>query len=159
GAAKVAPAASAAADKPTELPIKDPLADALEEIRTEKAKPGSDDSAASETQTVDPLADVMADIRAKGTQATLPEAPALTLPFGGDKWGRDVLKKTIKGSETSIFVGIASAVVAVFLGTIFGAVAGYYGRWLDDCFNWFYSVFNSIPYLLLILAIAAVLQQ
>ena len=35
------------------------------------------------------------------------EARAATLPFGGDKWGRDVLKKTIKGSETSIFVGLA----------------------------------------------------
>jgi peptide/nickel transport system permease protein len=151
--------AAAAADKPTELPIKDPLADALAEIRGEKAKPAGADAAAGESQTVDPLADVMADIRAKGTQAAVAEARAPTLPFGGDKWGRDVLRKTIKGSETSIFVGIASAIVAVFLGTVFGAVAGYYGRWLDDCFNWFYSVFNSIPYLLLILAIAAVLQQ
>jgi peptide/nickel transport system permease protein len=82
-----------------------------------------------------------------------------TLPFGGDKWGRDVLKKTIKGSETSIFVGLASAALATFLGTLFGAIAGYYGKWVDDFFNWFYSVFSSIPYLLLILAVAAVLQQ
>jgi peptide/nickel transport system permease protein len=156
-----APAAPAttAADKPTELPIKDPLADALADIRGEKGKPAGTDAAAGESQTVDPLADVMADIRARGTQAAVVEARAPTLPFGGDKWGRDVLKKTIKGSETSIFVGIASAIVAVFLGTVFGALAGYYGRWLDDGFNWFYSVFNSIPYLLLILAIAAVLQQ
>ena len=49
--------------------------------------------------------------------------------------------------------------MATFLGTLFGAIAGYYGRWLDDIFNWFYSVFTSIPYLLLILAVAAVLQQ
>ena len=51
------------------------------------------------------------------------------------------------------------ALVATFLGTLFGAVAGYYGSWVDDVFNWFYSVFSSIPYLLLILAVAAVLQQ
>ena len=70
-----------------------------------------------------------------------------------------MLKKTIKGSETSIFVGLAAAAVAVFIGTIFGAVAGYYGKWVDDFFNWFYSIFSSIPYLLLILAVAAVLQQ
>ena len=70
-----------------------------------------------------------------------------------------MLKKTIKGSETSIFVGLAAAVVATFLGTLFGALAGYYGSWVDDFFNWFYSVFSSIPYLLLILAVAAVLQQ
>ena len=42
---------------------------------------------------------------------------------------------------------------------MFGALAGYYGSWVDDFFNWFYSIFTSIPYLLLILAIAAVLQQ
>jgi peptide/nickel transport system permease protein len=103
----------------------------------------------------------MADIRAgKGVTAQAKaEERRATLPLGGDKWGRDVLKKTIKGSETSIFVGIASAALATFLGTVFGAVAGYYGRWVDDFFNWFYSVFSSIPYLLLILAVAAVLQQ
>jgi peptide/nickel transport system permease protein len=84
----------------------------------------------------------MADIRAgKGAAPEVkPEERKATLPFGADKWGRDVLKKTIKGSETSIFVGLASAALATFLGTVF-------------------SVFSSIPYLLLILAVAAVLQQ
>ena len=144
-------------DKPTELPIQDPLADALAAIRGEK-KPEAE-AAGSESQTVDPLADVMADIRAKGTQVAVAEARLPTLPFGGDKWGRDVLKKTVKGSETSIVVGLAAAFVATLLGTVFGAIAGYYGRWLDDFFNWFYSVFTAIPYLLLILAVAAVLQQ
>ena len=83
-----------------------------------------------------------------------------TLPFGGDKWGRDVLKKTIKGSETSIFVGLAvGARSRRSSARCFGALAGYYGEWVDDFLNWFYSVFSSIPYLLLILAVAAVLQQ
>jgi len=49
--------------------------------------------------------------------------------------------------------------LAVVLGTIFGAISGYFGGWIDDAFNWFYSIFTSIPYLLLILAVAAVLQQ
>ena len=117
--------------------------------------------AASDAESVDPLAAVMADIRAgKGVGAEVkPVERKATLPFGGDKWGRDVLKKTIKGSETSIFVGLASAALATFLGTVFGALAGYFGKWVDDAFNWMYSVFSSIPYLLLILAVAAVLQQ
>jgi peptide/nickel transport system permease protein len=147
----------------TELPVEDPLAEALAAIRgethgeTQKSETGG--VPAADSASVDPLADVMADIRAKGSKAEAVEARAATLPFGGDKWGRDVLKKVVKGSETSIFVGLAAAVVATFLGTLFGAIAGYYGRWLDDIFNWFYSVFTSIPYLLLILAVAAVLQQ
>jgi peptide/nickel transport system permease protein len=155
-----APGAPTAADKPTELPIEDPLADALAAIRNPggAAKSAAPEGGA-ENKTVDPLADVMADIHSKEVAATVTEARATTLPFGGDKWGRDVLKKVIKGSETSIFVGLAAAVVATLLGTVFGAIAGYYGKWLDDFFNWFYSVFTSIPYLLLILAVAAVLQQ
>ena len=140
--------------------VVDPLADVLAEIRGEKAAPAVP-GAADEGKTVDPLADVMADIRAgtKGAKGEVTEARAVTLPFGGDKWGRDVIKKTVKGSETSIFVGLASAAVAVLLGTVMGALAGYYGKWVDDFFNWFYSIFSSIPYLLLILAVAAVLQQ
>ncbi|MDQ6917578.1 MAG: ABC transporter permease subunit [Pseudomonadota bacterium] len=156
-------ASTAEADAPTELPVEDPLAEALAAIRGEtRAEPRKSEAGgapATDSTNVDPLADVMADIRAKGSKAEAVEARALTLPFGGDKWGRDVLKKVVKGSETSIFVGLAAAVVATFLGTLFGAIAGYYGRWLDDIFNWFYSVFTAIPYLLLILAVAAVLQQ
>src|SRR2546430_1240919 len=156
-----APAETGASDKPTELPIEDPLADALAAIRNEGgAAPKAPEGAASEdSKTVDPLADVMADIRSKAVTSVAAEARAQTLPLGGDKWGRDVLKKVIKGSETSIFVGLAAACVATLLGTVFGALAGYYGKWLDDFFNWFYSVFTAIPYLLLILAVAAVLQQ
>jgi peptide/nickel transport system permease protein len=144
--------------------VVDPLADVLAELKGEKPPASVPDAPEGtppviEEKSVDPLADVMADIKrdAKAEQAA--EARRATLPLGGDKWGRDVLKKTIKGSETSIFVGLAAAAVATLLGTVMGAFAGYYGRWVDDFFNWFYSVFSSIPYLLLILAVAAVLQQ
>ena len=93
----------------------------------------------------DPLAADLAEIAKTLSGTSTSEARAPTLPFGGDKWGRDVLKKTIKGSEMSIFVGLAAAVLATFLGTVFGAFAGFYGGWVDDFFNWFYSVFTSIP--------------
>ncbi len=161
---------AAPASAPEGTAVVDPLAEAMAEIRAQQqaqaggsAAPKAGASHDTEAgKSVDPLAEVMADIRkgAASAPAAAPvEARAPTLPFGGDKWGRDVLKKVIKGSETSIFVGLAAAFVATFLGTLFGALAGYYGRWVDDAFNWFYSVFSSIPYLLLILAVAAVLQQ
>jgi peptide/nickel transport system permease protein len=163
--------------------VVDPIGDVLEQLKSGKSDKGekgekgesqpaaappatsapatSTSSAPATSESVDPLAAVMADIRAgKGVGPEVkPQERKATLPFGGDKWGRDVLKKTIKGSETSIFVGLASAALATFLGTVFGAFSGYFGRWVDDAFNWFYSVFSSIPYLLLILAVAAVLQQ
>jgi peptide/nickel transport system permease protein len=107
----------------------------------------------------DPLREELTAI-AKALAASPPErAKAMTLPLGADKWGRDVLKKVIKGTETSLLVGLAAALLATFLGTAFGAQAGYFGGRVDDFFNWLYSVLTSIPYLLLILAIAAVLNQ
>jgi peptide/nickel transport system permease protein len=110
----------------------------------------------------DPLAD---DIRALKAQlaaradATPARARRATLPFGGDKWGHDIIKKTIKGGETSIVVGLAAAALAVGIGTVFGALSGYWGGVVDDVFNWFYSIFTAIPSVLMILAVAAVLQQ
>jgi ABC-type dipeptide/oligopeptide/nickel transport system permease subunit len=108
----------------------------------------------------DPLQQELDEIRGQQHGITAHAvAPQATLPFGADKWGHDIVKKTIKGGETSIVVGLVAALLATFLGTLFGALSGYYGRWVDDLFNWFYSVFTSVPYLLLILAVAAVLQK
>ncbi|WP_228895247.1 ABC transporter permease [Pseudoduganella aquatica] len=108
----------------------------------------------------DPLADDLKALRAQLPGAAGPAAERLpSLPFGGDKWGHDVIKKTIKGAETSIVVGLVAALVAVGLGTLFGAVSGFYGGLVDDFFNWFYSIFTSIPSILMILTVAAVLQQ
>jgi peptide/nickel transport system permease protein len=109
---------------------------------------------------VDPLAPDLAEIGKELSGAEpAKQAKKATLIFGADKWGRDVLKKAIKGTEVSLFVGLAAAALAAFLGTLFGAQAGYYGGRVDACFNWLYSVFTSIPYLLLVLAIAAVVNQ
>ena len=109
----------------------------------------------------DPLAEDLRALRATlGKAVAEPAAErAPSLPFGADKWGHDMIKKTIKGGETSIVVGLAAAALAVGLGTLFGAVSGFHGGLVDDCFNWFYNVFTSIPSILMILTVAAVLQQ
>lgn len=112
-----------------------------------------------ETGITDPLADVLGELRRGLAAAPAEEARAATLPLGGDKWGRDVLKKAVKGTQTSLVVGLVAALLAVFIGTVLGAYAGYYGGRMDDFLNWLYSVFTAIPYLLLVLAIAAVLNQ
>ncbi|MES2017298.1 MAG: ABC transporter permease [Pseudomonadota bacterium] len=105
----------------------------------------------------DPLAADLAALGASGARVNA--ARRATLPFGADKWGHDIIKKTIKGGETSIVVGLVAALLAVALGTLFGALSGYFGGVVDDLFNWFYSIFTSIPAILMILTVAAVLQQ
>src|SRR5204863_449367 len=84
---------------------------------------------------------------------------AMTLPWGGDRWGRDVLDKAIKGSQVSIAVGVLAALCATVIGTLLGACAGFYGRWVNDVLEWLYNVFTSIPSILLIFSLAAVLRS
>ena len=143
---------------PTPVNVLDPLADDIAELR---AQMGSNPSADVEMYGVtDPLADDITALRGSmGKTKKVIAHKATTLPFGADKWGHDVLQKTIKGGETSIVVGLVAALLAVVLGTIFGAVSGYFGGLVDDFFNWFYSIFTSIPSILMILTVAAVLQQ
>ncbi|MET3134401.1 peptide/nickel transport system permease protein [Oxalobacteraceae bacterium GrIS 1.11] len=138
--------------------VLDPLADDIRQIKAEMGDAG----APVEMYGVsDPLGADLAQIRAgmgKGKQGGA-LAKRDTLPFGADKWGHDILKKTVKGAETSIVVGLVAALLAVVLGTVFGAFSGYFGGRTDDFFNWFYSIFTSIPSILMILTVAAVLQQ
>ena len=107
----------------------------------------------------DPIGPEIAEILRGPMGQAAPEVRASTLPLGGDKWGRDIVQKTIKGTQTSVLVGLAAAFLAALIGTVLGAQAGYFGGRIDAFLNWVYSVFTSIPYLLLILAIAAVLNQ
>ena len=153
--------APATAEAPPENPL-DPLKDVMRQLRAEMGGAGaSASSSASDYGIPDPLEKELVEIRSAQPLSTPEKAGAKkeTLPFGADKWGHDIVKKTIKGAETSIVVGLVAAFVATFLGTLFGALSGYFGGRTDDFFNWFYSIFTSIPYLLLILAVAAVLQQ
>ena len=138
----------------------DPLAADLAALREERSST-STSSSPPLSSIVDPLAEELREIHAAASNsaATTNLQRRTTLPFGADKWGRDIVQKTIKGSETSIFVGLVAALVATVLGTLLGALAGYFGKWVDDLLNWFYSIFTSIPYLLLILAIAAVVPK
>jgi peptide/nickel transport system permease protein len=123
------------------------------------AKAAEGPGAVSDYGIPDPLGPDLAEIAKGLSGASATEKRAPTLVLGGDKWGRDVLTKAIKGTETSLFVGLAAAAVATFLGTLFGALAGFRGGKVDDFFNWLYSVLTAIPYLLLVLAVAAVVNQ
>ncbi|WP_293735154.1 ABC transporter permease [uncultured Acinetobacter sp.] len=139
----------------------DPLKDVIQQLNAEIQAERQGSAAIDRYGMIDPLAEDMLQIDQQLGGHLLDQKQELktTLPFGADKWGQDVLLKTIKGAETSILVGLLSALLAVVIGTFLGAIAGYFGGWIDDVLNWFYNIFTSIPYLLLVLAIAAVLQQ
>ncbi len=120
----------------------------------EKAPPNVDLS------DVDPLAPRYREWQERAAQVkTVVEQRAPTLILGGDRLGRDVLDKAIKGAQVSILVGIAAALLATLIGTVLGALGGYFGGRVGDLLEWVYNVFTSVPYILLIFALAAVFKS
>ncbi len=106
---------------------------------------------------VDPLAPRYKEWDERASKfKTTATVKAETLPLGGDRLGRDVLSKAVKGTEISVFVGVFAALVATLIGTLLGAFAGFFGGKVGDLLEWVYNVFEAIPGILLIFAFAAV---
>ena len=75
--------------------------------------------------------------------------------LGTDGHGRDVLTRLLYGARVSLLVGLAAASLAVTLGVLVGAVAGYWGGRVDLVLMRFTDVFMTIPVLFLILLVVA----
>lgn len=109
---------------------------------------------------VDPLAPKYAEwVRRTAELKSGEPERSQSLSWGGDRWGRDVLAKAIKGSQVSIAVGVTAALCAALIGTLLGALAGFYGGRVNDTLELVYNVFTSIPGILLVFSLAAVLRS
>lgn len=76
--------------------------------------------------------------------------------FGTDALGRDVAAGIVHGSRVSLLIGVVATLVAVFVGTVLGAFAGYYGGRTDDIIMRLTEVFQTIPSFLLALLLVAI---
>jgi len=84
--------------------------------------------------------------------------PSQAHPLGTDELGRDVLSRMIWGSRISLLVGFVAVGISIMIGILIGAIAGYYGRWVDDILMQFVDIMLSIPTFFLILAVIALVE-
>ncbi len=83
--------------------------------------------------------------------------PSAPHPFGTDRFGRDVLSRTIYGSRIALGVALSSIAIAFAIGTMLGLVGGYAGGWPDLVIGRVMDVLFSFPTLILAIGIAAML--
>ncbi len=89
------------------------------------------------------------------------EAPSLSFAklLGTDIFGRSVLFKILAGTKTAILIGFLVTAIAVPLGIVLGALAGFYGGLVDVAIVWLYTVVSSVPYILIVIAISYVMGK
>lgn len=78
--------------------------------------------------------------------------------LGTDALGRDELSRLIYGGRLSLWIGISSALLTVVLGTVIGAIAGYYGGKIDGALMRFVDLMLAFPSIFLLLILAAMLE-
>ena len=79
--------------------------------------------------------------------------------LGTDGIGRDVLAGMIHGSRIALSIGFVSMAFAISIGVILGALAGFYGGWVDMLISRLIEVVITLPTFFLIIAVVAMVQQ
>ena len=77
-------------------------------------------------------------------------------PLGTDSLGRDIAAQLVHGAGTTLIIGLVASLVATTIGVGIGAAAGYYGGLVDDALMRFTEIFQTIPNLIFLLALVAV---
>ena len=83
--------------------------------------------------------------------------PSLVHPFGTDNLGRDMLSRVVFAASIDLQIAIFSTVLPLICGTMIGALVGYRGGFLDALFGRLVDLSVTVPFLILVIAIVAVL--
>jgi oligopeptide transport system permease protein len=78
-------------------------------------------------------------------------------PMGTDSAGRDILARVLSGGQISLMVGLIATVVSLVIGVAYGATAGYLGGRIDDLMMRVVDVLYSLPYVIIVIVLLALL--
>lgn len=82
--------------------------------------------------------------------------PSTSHPLGTDNFGRDVLSRIIWGTRVSLLFGFGVAGISLVIGVVLGAIAGYFGGFVDDLLSRFFEIYLMIPTLFLIILVVSI---
>lgn len=85
--------------------------------------------------------------------------PSWQHPLGTDDLGRDLLTRLLYGGRVSLTIGIMAMAMATTFGTLVGAVAGYYGGWVDNALMRLADVFLCFPGLFVLIILSLALRE
>ncbi|WP_195217383.1 ABC transporter permease [Anaerococcus vaginalis] len=85
--------------------------------------------------------------------------PCLRYPFGTDKLGRDLMVRTMYGTRVSLIVGIFASFIVLIIGTIYGAISGYFGGKVDAIMMRILDLIYSIPDVLVVILLSIGISQ
>lgn len=85
--------------------------------------------------------------------------PCLRYPFGTDKLGRDLMVRTMYGTRVSLIVGIFASFIVLIIGTIYGAISGYFGGRVDAIMMRILDLIYSIPDVLVVILLSIGISQ
>ncbi|HIQ86118.1 MAG TPA: ABC transporter permease [Candidatus Scatomorpha gallistercoris] len=104
------------------------------------------------------FADLIVPAEVATTQSTdRLQGPSAEHWFGTDEFGRDLFARIVHGSRYSLFIGVATSLIALVVGAILGASAGYFGGIVDNVICRIVDVFICVPPVLMSLAVVAAL--
>ena len=87
------------------------------------------------------------------------QGPSAAHWFGTDELGRDVFSRILYGSRLSLTIGILPSIISLVVGIFFGLLAGYFGGWVDRGIQCLVAVFQGLPGMSLMIAVAAILPE